>query len=160
MPGRQRLGSGKLAVRAWRSILIPHAEENFCRQNLKVKDLNIKNHSSKLKTLLADSKFPTPRGRFVLKTAPSGTFLKNRHCHNFCENFSKLIGNTILLYEVWFGNIHKTLVCLGGCIREAMSRFAVSTARECTFVHDRRGAAARREIDLGAPQPVRFFHNI
>ena len=39
-------------------------------------------------------------------------------------------------------------------------RFAVSTARECTFVHDRRGAAARREIALGAPPPVRFFHNI
>ena len=64
-----------------------------------------------------------------------------------------------ITHEVWFGNIHKTLVCLGGCIREAMSRFAVSTARECTFVHDRRGAAARREIDRGAPPPVRFFHN-
>ena len=56
-----------------------------------------------------------------------------RHCPNFCENFSKSIGNTIFVirlnitHEVWFGNIHKTLVCLGGCIREAMSWFAVST---------------------------------
>ena len=79
MPGRQRLGSGKLAVRAWRSILIPYAEENFCRQNLKVKDLSIKNHSSKLKTFFADSKFPTPPGEICLKTAPSGTFLKNNN---------------------------------------------------------------------------------
>ena len=57
-------------------------------------------------------------------------------------------------------SIQKTLVCIGGCIREARSRFAVSTARECTFVHDRSGAAARREIDRGAPPPVRFSHNI
>ena len=47
----------------------------------------------------------------------------------------------------------------GGCIREAMSSFAVSTARKCTFVHDRRGAAARREIDRGAPTTVKFFTN-
>ena len=45
----------------------------------------------------------------------------------------------------------------GGCIREAMSCFAVSTARKCTSVHDRRGAAARREIDRGAPPTVRLL---
>ena len=61
---------------------------------------------------------------------------------------------------LYFVNIHKTLVCFGGCIREARSRFAVSIARECTFVHDRRGAAARREIDHGAPLSVRSSHNI
>ena len=36
-----------------------------------------------------------------------------RHCPDFCKNFSKSIGNTIRLnitHEVWFGNIHKTLV--------------------------------------------------
>ena len=51
----------------------------------------------------------------------------------------------------------KRLFAHGGCIREARSRFAVSTARECTFVHDRRGAAARREIDRGAPPTVRLL---
>ncbi|MBO5991976.1 MAG: hypothetical protein J6R00_10020, partial [Lentisphaeria bacterium] len=61
---------------------------------------------------------------------------------------------------LYFVNIRKTLVCFGGCIREARSRFAVSIARECTFVHDRRGAAARREIDHGATPPVRSSHNI
>ena len=50
------------------------------------------------------------------------------------------------------------LFAYGGCIRETRSRFAVSTARECTSEHDRRGAAARREIDRYSP-PVRFFHN-
>ena len=65
-----------------------------------------------------------------------------------------------ITHKVCFVNIRKTLVCIGGCIREAMSRFAESTARECTFVHDRCGAAARREIDHGAPPPVIFLHNI
>ncbi|MBR2632887.1 MAG: hypothetical protein IKD29_05525, partial [Lentisphaeria bacterium] len=54
-----------------------------------------------------------------------------------------------IAHSLYFVNIRHTLVCLGGCIREAMSRFASSTARECTFVHDRRDADARREIDRG-----------
>ena len=65
-----------------------------------------------------------------------------------------------LFYKICFVNIRKTLVSIGGCIREARSRFALSTARECTSVHDRRGADARREIDRGAPPPFRLSHNI
>ena len=74
------------------------------------------------------------------------------------------------VFRVWAPNADK--VFLAGdfndwgedapleCIRETMSRFASSTARECTFVHDRRDADARREIDHGAPPPIIFLHNI
>jgi len=65
-----------------------------------------------------------------------------------------------IAHSLYFVNIRHTLVCLGRCIRETMSRFASSIARECTFVHDRRDADARREIDRGAPPPVIFLHNI
>ena len=53
---------------------------------------------------------------FSLSPAPLSLFKKSdelffiyRHCPNFCENFSKLIRNTILFmtHEAWFGNIHK-----------------------------------------------------
>ena len=59
-----------------------------------------------------------------------------------------------------FATYTKRLFASVDASAEAMSCFAVSTARECTFVHDRRGAAARREIDRYSPPPVRFFHNI
>ncbi|MBO5990217.1 MAG: hypothetical protein J6R00_01045, partial [Lentisphaeria bacterium] len=61
-----------------------------------------------------------------------------------------------ITHKICFVKIRKTLVSIGGCIREARSRFALSTARECTSVHDRRGADARREIDRGAPPPFRL----
>ena len=38
--------------------------------------------------------------------------------------------------------------------RESRSRFATSTVRECTIVHDRTGTGARRKIDHDAPPPL------
>ena len=57
------------------------------------------------------------------------------------------------------GKFSGWLFSIGGCIRESRSCFAYEQLRECTTVHDRRGAVARHEIDHGAPPPVVFLNH-
>ena len=55
---------------------------------------------------------------------------------------------------------YETVVCDRRMQREAMSRFATSTVRECTTVLDHTGAGARQEIAHAAPPPYRFFLSV